>query len=203
MVPTNPLRKPVLRQPWPRPRTAEQVDAGGGRPPPRAFPGRAALARSGSARGNHPRPGPARARTVEPDRLLPSIVNEVGTPRLSLAAFPAGADGRRASPALGGGRRKTDRTQHLGAWPGPGATTMSDVVPMSLRGWSPRSHRTTYRLNLPISFSKFWRALAARLPTVVPTWVCAVPPGPRSPPLVSSAGVGGELVQGAGCRQAS
>jgi acyl-CoA reductase-like NAD-dependent aldehyde dehydrogenase len=103
------------------------------------------------------------------DRLLPSIVNEVGTP-VSLAAFlqvkmAVDQHLRWAAEAA-----KTDRTVHLGAWNEP-VPTMSDVVyePVGVV-----AAVTGYNYPLNLAIFKFGAALAAGCTVVLL-------PSPRTP----------------------
>jgi acyl-CoA reductase-like NAD-dependent aldehyde dehydrogenase len=131
-----------------------------------AFPGWAAL--SGEQRSRHIH-RLADVLEAAADRLLPSIVNEVGTP-VSLAAYlqvkmAVDQHLRWAAEAA-----KTDRTQHLGAWNDPVAT-LSDVVyePVGVV-----AAITGYNYPLNLAIFKFGAALAAGCTVVLL-------PSPRTP----------------------
>jgi aldehyde dehydrogenase (NAD+)/betaine-aldehyde dehydrogenase len=131
-----------------------------------AFPGWAAL--SGEERSRHIHRF-ADVLEKAADRLLPSIVNEVGTP-VSLASFlqvrmAVDYHLRWAAEAA-----KTDRTEHLGRWDEP-VPTESDVVydPVGVV-----AAITGYNYPLNLAIFKFGAALAAGCTVVLL-------PSPRTP----------------------
>ncbi|MGH3253982.1 MAG: aldehyde dehydrogenase family protein [Streptosporangiaceae bacterium] len=137
-------------------------------------------------------PGTERARHIHrladmlenaADRLLPSIVNEVGTP-VSLASYlqvrmAVDQHLRWAAEAA-----KTDRTIHLGGWNEP-VPTMSDVVHQPV---GVVAAITGYNYPLNLAIFKFGAALAAGCTVVVL-------PSPRTPVTTLFLG---ELVREAG-----
>ena len=131
-----------------------------------AFPGWAAL------------PGEQRSRHIHrladvleaaADQLLPSIVNEVGTP-VSLAAFLQVRMAVQQHLRWAAEAAKTDRIQHLGPWNEP-VPTMSDVV---LEPVGVVAAITGYNYPLNLAIFKFGAALAAGC-----TVVLLPSPGPR------------------------
>ena len=145
--------------------SAEQVDAGVAAARA-AFPGWAAL------------PGEQRSRYIHrladvleaaADQLLPSIVNEVGTP-VSLAAFLQVRMAVQQHLRWAAEAAKTDRIQHLGPWNEP-VPTMSDVV---LEPIGVVAAITGYNYPLNLAIFKFGAALAAGCTVVLL-------PSPRTP----------------------
>lgn len=145
--------------------SAEQVDAAVAAARA-AFPGWAAL------------PGEQRSRHIHrladvleaaADQLLPSIVNEVGTP-VSLAAFLQVRMAVQQHLRWAAEAAKTDRIQHLGPWNEP-VPTMSDVV---LEPVGVVAAITGYNYPLNLATFKFGAALAAGCTVVLL-------PSPRTP----------------------
>jgi acyl-CoA reductase-like NAD-dependent aldehyde dehydrogenase len=145
--------------------SAEQVDAAVAAARA-AFPGWAAL------------PGEQRSRHIHrladvleaaADQLLPSIVNEVGTP-VSLAAFLQVRMAVQQHLRWAAEAAKTDRIQHLGPWNEP-VPTMSDVV---LEPAGVVAAITGYNYPLNLAIFKFGAALAAGCTVVLL-------PSPRTP----------------------
>jgi acyl-CoA reductase-like NAD-dependent aldehyde dehydrogenase len=145
--------------------SAEQVDAAVAAARA-AFPGWAA------------RPGEQRSRHIHrladvleaaADQLLPSIVNEVGTP-VSLAAFLQVRMAVQQHLRWAAEAAKTDRIQHLGPWNEP-VPTMSDVV---LEPAGVVAAITGYNYPLNLAIFKFGAALAAGCTVVLL-------PSPRTP----------------------
>jgi len=145
--------------------SAEQVDAAVAAARA-AFPGWAAL------------PGEQRSRHIHrladvleaaADQLLPSIVNEVGTP-VSLASFLQVRMAVQQHLRWAAEAAKTDRTQHLGPWNEP-VPTMSDVV---LEPVGVVAAITGYNYPLNLAIFKFGAALAAGCTVVLL-------PSPRTP----------------------
>ena len=145
--------------------SAEQVDAAVAAARA-AFPGWAAL------------PGEQRSRYIHrladvleaaADQLLPSIVNEVGTP-VSLAAFLQVRMAVQQHLRWAAEAAKTDRIQHLGPWNEP-VPTMSDVV---LEPIGVVAAITGYTDPLNLALFKFGAALAAGCTVVLL-------PSPRTP----------------------
>jgi acyl-CoA reductase-like NAD-dependent aldehyde dehydrogenase len=145
--------------------SAEQVDAAVAAARA-AFPGWAA------------RPGEQRSRHIHrladvleaaADQLLPSIVNEVGTP-VSLAAFLQVRMAVQQHLRWAAEAAKTDRIQHLGPWNEP-VPTMSDVV---LEPVGVVAAITGYNYPLNLAIFKFGAALAAGCTVVLL-------PSPRTP----------------------
>lgn len=145
--------------------SAEQVDAAvtAARA---AFPGWAAL------------PGEQRSRHIHrladvleaaADQLLPSIVNEVGTP-VSLASFLQVRMAVQQHLRWAAEAAKTDRIQHLGPWNEP-VPTLSDVV---LEPVGVVAAITGYNYPLNLAIFKFGAALAAGCTVVLL-------PSPRTP----------------------
>jgi acyl-CoA reductase-like NAD-dependent aldehyde dehydrogenase len=145
--------------------SAEQVDAAVAAAR-EAFPGWAAL--SGEERSRHIHRF-ADVLEKAADRLLPSIVNEVGTP-VSLASFLQVRMAVDYHLRWAADAAKRDRTEHLGRWNDP-VPTESDVeyapvgVVAAITGYN-------YPLNLAVF--KFGAALAAGCPVVLF-------PSPRTP----------------------
>jgi aldehyde dehydrogenase (NAD+)/betaine-aldehyde dehydrogenase len=145
--------------------SAEQVDAAVAAARA-AFPGWAAL------------PGEQRSRHIHrladvleaaADQLLPSIVNEVGTP-VSLASFLQVRMAVQQHLRWAAEAAKTDRIQHLGPWNEP-VPTMSDVV---LEPVGVVAAITGYNYPLNLAIFKFGAALAAGCTVVLL-------PSPRTP----------------------
>ena len=145
--------------------SAEQVDAAVAAARA-AFPGWAAL------------PGEQRSRHIHrladvleaaADELLPSIVNEVGTP-VSLASFLQVRMAVQQHLRWAAEAAKTDRIQHLGPWNEP-VPTMSDVV---LEPVGVVAAITGYNYPLNLAIFKFGAALAAGCTVVLL-------PSPRTP----------------------
>jgi acyl-CoA reductase-like NAD-dependent aldehyde dehydrogenase len=145
--------------------SAEQVDAAVAAARG-AFPGWAAL------------PGEQRSRHIHrladvleaaADQLLPSIVNEVGTP-VSLASFLQVRMAVQQHLRWAAEAAKTDRIQHLGPWNEP-VPTMSDVV---LEPVGVVAAITGYNYPLNLAIFKFGAALAAGCTVVLL-------PSPRTP----------------------
>jgi acyl-CoA reductase-like NAD-dependent aldehyde dehydrogenase len=145
--------------------SAEQVDAAVAAARA-AFPGWAAL------------PGEQRSRHIHrladvleaaADQLLPSIVNEVGTP-VSLASFLQVRMAVQQHLRWAAEAAKTDRIQHLGPWNEP-VPTMSDVV---LEPAGVVAAITGYNYPLNLAIFKFGAALAAGCTVVLL-------PSPRTP----------------------
>jgi aldehyde dehydrogenase (NAD+)/betaine-aldehyde dehydrogenase len=103
------------------------------------------------------------------DELLPSIVNEVGTP-VSLAAFLQVRMAVEYHLRWAADAAKVDRTQHLGPWSDP-VPTMSDVV---LEPAGVVAAITGYNYPLNLAIFKFGAALAAGCTVVLL-------PSPRTP----------------------
>ena len=103
------------------------------------------------------------------DQLLPSIVNEVGTP-VSLAAFLQVRMAVQQHLRWAADAAKVDRTQHLGPWNEP-VPTMSDVV---LEPVGVVAAITGYNYPLNLAIFKFGAALAAGCTVVLL-------PSPRTP----------------------
>jgi len=103
------------------------------------------------------------------DRLLPSIVNEVGTP-VSLASYLQVRMAVEQHLRWAAEAAKVDRTQHLGPWHEP-APTLSDVVyePVGVV-----AAITGYNYPLNLAIFKFGAALAAGCTAVLL-------PSPRTP----------------------
>ncbi|WP_405393594.1 aldehyde dehydrogenase family protein [Microbispora hainanensis] len=103
------------------------------------------------------------------DRLLPSIVNEVGTP-VSLASYLQVKMAVEQHLRWAAEAAKIDRTQHLGRWDDP-VPTMSDVVyePVGVV-----AAITGYNYPLNLAVFKFGAALAAGCTVVIL-------PSPRTP----------------------
>jgi len=131
-----------------------------------AFPAWAAL--SGAERSRHIH-RLADVFEAAADRLLPSIVNEVGTP-VSLASFLQVRMAVDQHLRWAADAAKTDRTVHLGAWSEP-APTLSDVVyePVGVV-----AAITGYNYPLNLAIFKFGAALAAGCTVVLL-------PSPRTP----------------------
>src|SRR5260370_40353767 len=106
------------------------------------------------------------------DELLPSIVNEVGTP-VSLAAFLQVRMAVEYHLRWAADAAKVDRTQHLGPWSDP-VPTMSDVV---LEPAGVVAAITGYSYPLNLALFKFRAALAAGS-----TGALLAPPRPPRPP---------------------
>ena len=145
--------------------SAEQVDAAVAAARA-AFPGWAAL------------PGEQRSRHIHrladvleaaADELLPSIVNEVGTP-VSLASFLQVRMAVQQHLRWAAEAAKADRIQHLGPWNEP-VPTMSDVV---LEPVGVVAAITGYNYPLNLAIFKFGAALAAGCTVVLL-------PSPRTP----------------------
>jgi acyl-CoA reductase-like NAD-dependent aldehyde dehydrogenase len=145
--------------------SAEQVDAAVAAARA-AFPGWAAL------------PGEQRSRYIHrladvleaaADQLLPSIVNEVGTP-VSLASFLQVRMAVQQHLRWAAEAAKTDRIQHLGPWNEP-VPTLSDVV---LEPVGVVAAITGYNYPLNLAIFKFGAALAAGCTVVLL-------PSPRTP----------------------
>lgn len=145
--------------------SAEQVDAAVAAARA-AFPGWAAL------------PGEQRSRHIHrladvleaaADQLLPSIVNEVGTP-VSLASFLQVRMAVQQHLRWAAEAAKTDRIQHLGPWNEP-MPTLSDVV---LEPVGVVAAITGYNYPLNLAIFKFGAALAAGCTVVLL-------PSPRTP----------------------
>ncbi len=131
-----------------------------------AFPGWAAL--SGAQRRDHiHRLADVLERAA--DRLLPSIVNEVGTP-VSLAAYLQVSMAVQDHLRWAADAATVDRTVHLGPWSAP-APTLSDVVyePVGVV-----AAITGYNYPLNLAIFKFGAALAAGCTVVLL-------PSPRTP----------------------
>jgi acyl-CoA reductase-like NAD-dependent aldehyde dehydrogenase len=145
--------------------SAEQVDAAVAAARA-AFPGWAGL--SGQERSRHLH---RLADVLEQaaDQLLPSIVNEVGTP-VSLAAFLQVRMAVEYHLRWAADAAKVDRTQHLGPWSDP-VPTMSDVV---LEPVGVVAAITGYNYPLNLAIFKFGAALAAGCTVVLL-------PSPRTP----------------------
>lgn len=96
------------------------------------------------------------------DRLLPSIVNEVGTP-VSLASYLQVKMAVEQHLRWAAEAAKIDRTQHLGRWDDP-VPTMSDVVyePVGVV-----AAITGYNYPLNLAVFKFGAALAAGCTVVI------------------------------------
>ena len=103
------------------------------------------------------------------DELLPSIVNEVGTP-VSLAAFLQVRMAVQQHLRWAADAAAVDRTQHLGPWHEP-VPTMSDVV---LEPVGVVAAITGYNYPLNLAIFKFGAALAAGCTVVLL-------PSPRTP----------------------
>jgi acyl-CoA reductase-like NAD-dependent aldehyde dehydrogenase len=131
-----------------------------------AFPGWAAL--SGEQRSRHIH-RLADVLEAAADQLLPSIVNEVGTP-VSLAAFLQVRMAVQHHLRWSAEAAKTDRIQHLGPWNEP-VPTMSDVV---LEPVGVVAAITGYNYPLNLAIFKFGAALAAGCTVVLL-------PSPRTP----------------------
>jgi acyl-CoA reductase-like NAD-dependent aldehyde dehydrogenase len=145
--------------------TKEQVDAAVAAARA-AFPGWAAL--KGAERSRHLH-RLADVLEAAADELLPSIVNEVGTP-VSLAAFLQVRMAVQYHLRWAADAAKTDRTAHLGPWPEP-VPTMSDVV---LEPAGVVAAITGYNYPLNLAIFKFGAALAAGCTVVLL-------PSPRTP----------------------
>jgi acyl-CoA reductase-like NAD-dependent aldehyde dehydrogenase len=145
--------------------SAEQVDAAVAAARA-AFPGWAAL--SGEQRSRHIH-RLADVLEAAADQLLPSIVNEVGTP-VSLAAFLQVRMAVQHHLRWSAEAAKTDRIQHLGPWNEP-VPTMSDVV---LEPVGVVAAITGYNYPLNLAIFKFGAALAAGCTVVLL-------PSPRTP----------------------
>jgi aldehyde dehydrogenase (NAD+)/betaine-aldehyde dehydrogenase len=131
-----------------------------------AFPGWAAL--SGAERSRHIH-RLADVLEAAADRLLPAIVNEVGTP-VSLASYLQVRMAVEQHLRWAAEAAKVDRTQHLGPWSDP-VSTMSDVVyePVGVV-----AAITGYNYPLNPAVFKFGAALAAGCTVVLL-------PSPRTP----------------------
>jgi aldehyde dehydrogenase (NAD+)/betaine-aldehyde dehydrogenase len=145
--------------------SAEQVDAAVAAARG-AFPGWAAL--SGEQRSRHIH-RLADVLEAAADQLLPSIVNEVGTP-VSLASFLQVRMAVQQHLRWAAEAAKTDRIQHLGPWNEP-VPTMSDVV---LEPVGVVAAITGYNYPLNLAIFKFGAALAAGCTVVLL-------PSPRTP----------------------
>jgi acyl-CoA reductase-like NAD-dependent aldehyde dehydrogenase len=131
-----------------------------------AFPAWAALDGAQRSRHLHRLADVLEARA---DQLLPSIVNEVGTP-VSLAAYLQVKMAVQQHLRWAAEAAKTDRTLHLGSWQEP-VPTMSDVVhePVGVV-----AAITGYNYPLNLAIFKFGAALAAGCTVVLL-------PSPRTP----------------------
>ena len=145
--------------------SAEQVDAAVAAARA-AFPGWAAL--SGEQRSRHIH-RLADVLEAAADQLLPSIVNEVGTP-VSLASYLQVRMAVQQHLRWAAEAAKTDRIQHLGSWNEP-VPTMSDVV---LEPVGVVAAITGYNYPLNLAIFKFGAALAAGCTVVLL-------PSPRTP----------------------
>ena len=131
-----------------------------------AFPGWAGL--SGEQRSRHIH-RLADVLEAAADQLLPSIVNEVGTP-VSLASFLQVRMAVQQHLRWAAEAAKADRTQHLGPWNEP-VPTMSNVV---LEPVGVVAAITGYNYPLNLAIFKFGAALAAGCTVVLL-------PSPRTP----------------------
>lgn len=145
--------------------SAEQVDAAVAAARA-AFPGWAAL--SGEQRSRHIH-RLADVLEAAADQLLPSIVNEVGTP-VSLASYLQVRMAVQQHLRWAAEAAKTDRIQHLGSWNEP-VPTMSNVV---LEPVGVVAAITGYNYPLNLAIFKFGAALAAGCTVVLL-------PSPRTP----------------------
>ena len=159
--------------------SADQVDAARGRRARRSRAGRRSPARS--ARGTST--GFADVLEAAADRLLPSIVNEVGTP-VSLAEYLQVKMAVQEHLRWAAEAAKVDRTIHLGGYDKP-APTQSDVVyePVGVV-----AAITGYNYPLNLAIFKFGAALAAGCTVVLL-------PSPRTPLTTLFLG---DLIQEAG-----
>jgi len=159
--------------------SAEQVDAAVGAAHT-AFPAWAGLSGAERARHIHRL---ADVMEAAADRLLPSIVNEVGTP-VQLASFLQVQMAVQQHLRWAAEAALVDRTEHLGAWDQP-VPTLSDVVyePVGVV-----AAITGYNYPLNLAIFKFGSALAAGCTVVLL-------PSPRTPLTTLFLG---ELIQEAG-----